>query len=219
LTGEEEVDREVVGVARDAKYVSLADPPQPFVYLPLAQNHVPAATLLVRTAGDPAPLAEGVRRSVQRLDPELPLVGLDTVGGFLHAFPSGLRMGSVFLGVFAALALALTGVGLSGVLAYGVGQRRREIALRVALGAGRAEVRRLVLSRGLALVGGGLLLGLLAAVPFAKWIERFLVEGDPQDPLPFAVAGVVIALVALAAMLVPARRAMATDPSLVLRNR
>jgi ABC-type antimicrobial peptide transport system permease subunit len=128
-------------------------------------------------------------------------------------------MGSVFLGVFAALALALTGVGLSGVLAYGVGQRRREIALRVALGAGRAEVRRLVLSRGLALVGGGLLLGLVAAVPFAKWIERFLVEGDPQDPLPFAVAGVVIALVALAAMLVPARRAMATDPSLVLRNR
>jgi ABC-type antimicrobial peptide transport system permease subunit len=199
--------------------VSLADPPQPFVYLPLAQNHVPAATLLVRTAGDPAPLADRVRQSVQRLDPELPLVGLDTIGGFLHAFPSGLRMGSVFLGVFAALALALTGVGLSGVLAYGIGQRRRELALRVALGAGRRELRRLVLARGFGLVGAGLVVGLAAAVPFAHWIERFLVEGDPSDPLPFAVAAGVLALVAIAAVLLPARRAMATDPARVLRDR
>jgi macrolide transport system ATP-binding/permease protein len=218
FTGDE-VEREVVGVARDAKYVSLADQPQPFVYLPLAQNHVPAATLLVRTAGDPAPLAERVRQSVQRLDPELPLVRLDTMGAFLHAFPSALRMGSIFLGIFAALALVLTGVGLAGVLAYGIGQRRREIALRVALGAGRPQVRRLVLSRGFALVGAGLVLGLAAAVPFAHWIERFLVEGDPSDPLPFAVAGGVIALVAAVAVLLPARRAMATEPSLVLRDR
>ncbi|HEX2165438.1 MAG TPA: ABC transporter permease [Thermoanaerobaculia bacterium] len=218
FTGEE-VDREVVGVARDAKYVSLADAPQPFVYLPLAQNHVPAATLLARTAGAPESLAERLRGTVQELDPELPLVRLDTIGAFLHAFPSGLRMGSVFLGVFAALALALTGVGLAGVLAYGIGQRRREIALRVALGAGRPQVRRLVLARGLGLVVAGLAVGLAGAVPFARWIERFLVEGDPADPLPFAVAAAVIAAVALAAVLVPARRATATDPALVLRDR
>jgi macrolide transport system ATP-binding/permease protein len=218
FTGDE-VEREVVGVARDAKYVSLADQPQPFVYLPMAQNHVPSATLLVRTEGDPAAVAGRLREAVQALDPELPLVRLDTIGAFLHAFPSGLRMGSVFLGVFAALALALTGVGLAGVLAYGIGQRRRELALRVALGAGRPELRRLVLSRGLGLVGAGLVVGLAAAVPFARWIERFLVEGDPTDPLPFAVAAAVIAAVAVAAVLVPARRAVATDPSLVLRDR
>ena len=218
FTGDE-VEREVIGVARDAKYVSLADAPQPFVYLPIAQNHVPAATLLVRTEGDPAPVADRLRQSVQALDPELPLVRLDTMGAFLHAFPSGLRMGSVFLGVFAALALALTGVGLAGVLAYGIGQRRRELALRVALGAGRPELRRLVLSRGLGLVGAGLVLGLAGAIPFAHWIERFLVEGDPADPVPFAVACGVIAVVAVAAVLVPARRAVATDPSLVLRDR
>jgi len=210
---------EVAGVVADAKYVSPAEDPMPYIYLPLAQGWVPATTLLVRTAGPAEPVVAPLRSALRRLDPELPLDGPTAVGDFLRAFPSGLRMASVFLGTFAALAVVLACLGIFGVTEHSVSRRRRELAIRMAMGARRRDVLAGVVRRGMGVVGVGLLLGIAAAALFARWIARFLVAASPADPLAFVLAAVLFVAVAAAALVVPARRAAATEPAGLLRNR
>jgi putative ABC transport system permease protein len=210
---------EVVGIVRDSKYRALTEPPTPIVYTPLAQNHETGVLLYVRTSGgDPAGLVPAIRRAVQAREPNLPLPDvrplMDSVGGSLYAA----RMGALLLGVFGGLALALSAVGMYGVMAFSVARRTREIGVRMALGARRADVLRLVVGDGMRLVVAGTALGLVAALATARWLESFLYGISGVDAMTFATVPVLLAAVALVACLVPARRAAKVDPLVALRS-
>jgi predicted permease len=210
---------EIVGVAADAKYGSLGEEPQPYAYLPLAQQYATEATLHVATAGPPDPHLPAVVDELRRLAPDLVLFNARTAREILDAAPWGLRLGAVFLGLFAALASLLAALGVFGVTAYGVAQRRREIAVRVALGARRADVSRLVVRQGMVRVGAGLALGLVGAALLARSLSGFLFGAGAADPVAFGGGVLLFLAVALAALAGPARRAMATEPVEALRGR
>jgi predicted permease len=209
--------REIVGVVADSKYLTLGEAPAAIVYLPLAQNHETGVTLYARTTGDPTAVAAALRREIQALEPNLPLGNPTPVRETLRASLYVARMGAILIAAFGALALALACVGLYGVMAFSMARRTRELGIRMALGAERAQVFSLVIREGLALVGCGLLLGLALAAASARFVERFLYGVRPVDPLTFAVTPVVLLGVALLACVVPARRATAVDPMLALR--
>ncbi|HYO63020.1 MAG TPA: ABC transporter permease [Pyrinomonadaceae bacterium] len=209
--------REVVGVARDSKYLTLGEAPTPFAYLPLAQNHETGMTLIVRAQGDPSNLAPAVRQAVGALDPNLPVTNVrpvtEMIGNSLYAA----RMGATLIGVFGLLALTLAGVGLYGVMSYGVAQRTREIGIRMALGAQGRDVLRLVLREGMLLASLGAVLGLAGAAAASRLLGSFLYGVGTTDAASFVAPAVVLALVALVANLIPARRATRVDPMIALR--
>jgi predicted permease len=209
---------EVVGIVRDSKYRALTETPAPMAYVPLAQNHETGMVLYVRTASDPASLVPGVRRAVRTLEPNLPLPDvrpvMDAIGSSLYAA----RMGALLLGVFGGLALVLSAVGVYGVMAFAVSRRTREIGVRMALGARRGDVVRMVVADGLRLVLVGTGLGLAAALGGARWLESFLYGVSSRDALTFAAVPVVLTAVALLACFVPARRASRVDPLVALRS-
>ncbi len=210
---------EVVGVVGDVKVGSLGEEPQPLAYLPLAQQYAPAVTLHARTAGAPGPLVESVSGELRALAPDLIFFDARTIGEILDAAPWGLRLGAVALGLFATLASLLAALGVFGVAAYGVTRRRRELAVRVALGARRGSVAALVVRQGMALVAAGLVLGLIGAALLAASIRGFLFGAGAADPVAFAGGAALFAAVALVALAGPALRATATDPVEVLRDR
>ena len=218
IVGEDE-PYEVVGVARDSKYVSRGEDPQPYVYLSLPQRHATRATLFVRTTGDPNRLREPIRRLAREAAPGLPAFDLRTSREILEAAPWGLRMGAAFLGLFGLLALVLTVLGIYGVMAYSVSQRGRELAIRTAVGARPSGLLSLVVGQGMALVAVGLAVGLVAALLFARALSGFLFVPRLFDPLSFGGASLVFAAVALVATLVPALRTLRTEPALLLRDR
>jgi predicted permease len=208
---------EVVGLARDGKYITLGETPAPFLYQPLAQRHESGMTLLVRTSGDPASYATAVRREVQAIERNLPLTNARTMPELLSASLFPARMGAVLLGGFGLLALLLAAVGLYGVMSYSVSRRTREIGIRMALGAQRADVLRLVLRESMTLVAAGMLLGLFAAFAATRLLAGFLYGVSPTDPAAFIGIAVLLAIVALVASLVPARRAAQVDPMVAFR--
>ena len=218
LTGPRGPWLEVVGIVRDSKYRTLTEPPTPIAYVPLAQNHETGMVLYVRTSGDPAGFVSAVTRAVQSREPNLPLPDvrplMDSIGGSLYAA----RMGALLLSVFGGLALMLSAVGVYGVMAFSVSRRTREIGVRMALGARRGDVVRLVLADGLRLVVAGTALGLGAALAGARWLESFLYGISSLDGMTFASVPVLLAAVASIACLVPARRAANVDPLVALRS-
>lgn len=175
-------------------------------------------TVLVRTAGDPLALVEPARRAVAALDADQPITQVRTLEQTLATTSASRRFVAVLLALFAGLAVTLAAVGIYGVMAYVVGQRTREIGIRVALGARRQEVVRWVLAQGLTAVSAGMALGLLGAVATTRLLSGLLYETAPLDPVTFLLVTVVLALVALAANLVPALRAARVDPMQVLRE-
>ncbi|HEX5708964.1 MAG TPA: ABC transporter permease [Pyrinomonadaceae bacterium] len=209
--------REIVGVARDSKYVTLGEAPTPYAYLPLAQNHETGMTLLVRTKNEPADLAPAVRQAVESLDRNLPVTNVrpmtEMIGNSLYAA----RMGAALVGVFGLLALVLAGVGLYGVMSYAVSQRSREIGIRMALGAQGRDVLRLVLGEGMMLAALGAVLGLAGAAAASRLLGSFLYGISTTDAAAFVVSALVLSLVALVANLIPARRATRVDPMVALR--
>ena len=208
---------EIVGVVRDSKYRTLGESPRPYVYVPLAQNHETGMTLHVRTAGDPLNVAASVRREIQSLDPNLAVTNVQTLSRVIADSLFAARMGAVLLIVFGSLALVLAGVGLYGVMSYAVSRRTREIGIRMALGAGKGNVLRLVLKDGLALVGGGIATGLIVAAAATRLLASFLFGISPLDAATFVAIPVVLTLVALLASYLPARRAAKVDPIIALR--
>jgi predicted permease len=208
---------EVVGLARDSKYITLGEAPAPFLYQPLAQRHETGMVLLVRAGGDPSRLVPAVRREVQAIEPNLPLKNARTMSEMLSTSLFPARAGAVLLGAFGLLALVLASVGLYGVMSYSVTRRTREIGIRMALGARGGDVLRLVLRESMALVAVGMLLGLTAAFAATRLLAGFLYGVSPTDPAAFAGIVVLLALVALAASLVPARRAAKVDPLVAFR--
>jgi putative ABC transport system permease protein len=208
----------VVGVVGDVKQQALSDEPTFEVYEPQLQDPEIAATLVVRSAGDPAALAASIRRTVLGLDPDLPVYRVRTLSAVVDESLAQNRLSTVLLGLFAGLALVLAAVGVYGVISYSVTQRTHEMGIRMALGALRADVLRLVIRQGMGLVGIGLLVGLLGAF-FATRVLAGLVFGiSTQDPVTFVAVPGLLALVALLANYVPARRATQVDPQIALRQ-
>jgi predicted permease len=208
---------EIVGVARDIKYRTLGETPRPSVYVPLLQNHETGMALHVRTIGDPVSVAGAVRREVQALDQNLPVTNLQPMSAVLGSSLFAARMGAVLLAIFGLLALLLAAVGLYGVMSYTVARRTREIGIRMALGAQTGNVLRLVLKEGMVLVGGGVAVGLIVAAAVTRLLVSFLYGVSPLDAATFAAIPLVLALAALLATYLPARRAAKVDPMIALR--
>ncbi|HWO00474.1 MAG TPA: ABC transporter permease [Blastocatellia bacterium] len=208
---------EIIGVASDSKYRTLGESQRPFVYVPLAQNHETGMALHIRTIGNPASVAGAVRREIQSLDQNLPVTNLQPMSEVLGSSLFAARMGAVLLAIFGLLALVLAGVGLYGVMSYTVSRRTREIGIRMALGAQTGSVLRLVLKEGMVLVGGGVAAGLIVAAAVTRLLASFLYGISPLDLPTFAAIPLVLAMVALLASYLPARRAAKVDPMIALR--
>jgi len=209
---------EIVGVARDSKYVTLGEGLTPFAYLPLTQNHETGMVLHVRAAGDPLNVAAAVRGEIQSLEKNLPVTNFRPVTELIGASLYAARMGAVLVGVFGLLALLLAGVGLYGVMSFTVARRTREIGIRMALGAAAGDVMKLVLRDGMTLVAIGGALGLAAAATATRLLASFLYGVSTSDAMTFAGVPVILAAVALLACYVPARRATKVDPMVALRH-
>ncbi len=208
----------VVGVVGDVRPAGLDVPPAPELYIPLSQNSWPFMALVVRTAaGDPLKLVPAIRREVAALDPNLPLgraQALETVVDRSVAQP---RFRTLLLSVFAFLALLLAGIGIYGVVSFGVTQRLHEIGVRMALGATPGRVLRLVVRQGLAPVVLGLAVGLAGALAAARLLAGLLYQVGAWDPATFLLVPLALLAVATLAVWLPARRATRVDPGLALR--
>ena len=208
-------ERPVIGVVKTGKYRSLGEDPLPLVYLPI--ESMPRATLVVRTMSEPSSVLEPIRKSIREVDPNLAATDLETLQQFmsLPLFPA--RVTGILLGTFGVLALVLAVGGLYGVIAYTMSQRTHEIGLRMALGAQRRDVVKLVLKHGLALAVTGVGIGIVAAFGVMRVLSSLLYGIRADDPE--TLIGVAIALVAIAllACYLPAKRAMAVDPMVALR--
>jgi len=209
---------QVVGVVRDGKFRSYRAAIKPCFYAPLAQNYSGMTNLELRTAGDPLGLAAAVRRQVQVLDKDLPVSQMVTLKTYRDAGLGQERMIAGLLSGLGALALILAAIGIYGVMSFSVAQRRREIGIRIALGARASEVLRMVLGQGLALMLIGSAIGLAAAAAAARFIASLLYGVSPADPWTFATITLVLTATALVACYIPARRATRVDPMDALRN-
>jgi putative ABC transport system permease protein len=208
----------VVGVVNDVKQQALSEEPSFEVYQPQLQDPEGASTLVVRSTGDPEALTASIRRTVLGLDPDLPVYRVRKLSAVVAESLAQNRLSTVLLGLFAGLALVLAAVGVYGVISYSVTQRMHEMGIRMALGAHRGDVLRLVIRQGMSLVGIGLLLGLLGAF-FATRVLAGLVYGvSTKDPATFVFVPTLLASVALLANYLPARRATRVDPQVALRQ-
>ncbi len=207
----------VVGVVKDSKYRRLTEEVRPAVFTPFLQRYRGDMTLHVRTAGEPSSMLAAVRREVQALDASLPLYNTRTLEEQKSSSLYASRLAATLLTMFGLLALMLAAVGLYGVMAYNVNRRTHEIGIRMALGAHGREVWRLIMVEGAAIMTVGLLLGLSMALAGTRLVESFLYGVRPNDPVAFASAALLLAVVGLLANYLPARRASRTDPMVALR--
>jgi putative ABC transport system permease protein len=209
----------IVGIAGDTRQYGPDRPAQAEIFMPYTQHPRAANSfhLLARTSADPGALMETVRRKIRERDPEVPVM-FTTLEAATAEGIAAPRFRMILLGLFAALAVCLAMAGVYGVMSYTVGQRSNEIGLRMALGADRRDVLRLVLGEGLALAGIGLSIGLAAAVAATRLLSGLLFEVKPTDPLTYAGVAAILGAVALAACYVPAWRATRVDPLVALRQ-
>jgi predicted permease len=210
--------RTVIGVARNSNYARLREAPQPYIYLPLFQNYAPSAVIHVRTSGDPMAMASLVEKTVHQLDADLPLFDVMTLESRVQIGSALQRIAGTFTGAFGIVAMILSAVGIYGVIAYTARQRTREIGIRMALGAQQHNVLQMVLGQGLRLTALGVVLGLVFAFAFTRFLKALLFGVTSTDVLTFASVALLLGVVALAACYIPARRAMKVDPVIALRN-
>jgi putative ABC transport system permease protein len=211
----------VVGVVGDVKQRSLDETRNPVIYTPYAQSPIPFMmrdiTFVVRTAPDPAALIAPARRAIDAVDPNLPVFDAATMSQLVSETVDEPRFNTVVLSAFAALALLLAVVGIYGVMSYATAQRTHEIGIRMALGAEREDVLKLVVGQGIRLTLAGVGIGLTGAFALTRLLAKFLYGVGPLDPATFAGAAVLITAVALLATYIPARRATKVDPMVALR--
>jgi putative ABC transport system permease protein len=208
----------VVGVVNDVIHRRLTDQPQPIMYRSLEQSSDLSLALLLRTRGDTPRLSEALAREIRAVDPDLPVYSVRTMPELIGSALSQRRFLMRLLAVFGVLATALALLGIYGVIAYSVSQRTREIGIRMAIGARRIDVSRMVVQRGMALTVIGVLLGIAAALGLARLIRSQLFGVQPSDPLTLVSVLLVMTVVAAAAAYLPARRAARVDPVVALRT-
>jgi predicted permease len=210
---------EIVGIAKQGKYGSPAEEPAAFFYLPQSQNPTTYRVLQIRASVAPGSLIPRVEQSIRSLAPGLPVFGVETMEQTLEG-GNGLllfRIGTYLTGILGFLGLALAWIGVYGVISYVAAQRTHEIGVRMALGADRSDILKLMLRQGSALVGSGVLAGVLLAVAATRDLANLLVGVSPDDPLTLAMVAAFLASAGLGACLLPARRAMKVEPLSALR--
>ena len=207
----------VVGVVASLQEHSPGQPENKAIYLAQRQLTEGATRLLIRTRGEPSAVVPGLRDALRRLDPELPLAEIASLEEHLATLTAGPRFRTSLLSLFGVVALLLAAVGLYGLLAHHVAERRRELGLRQALGALPANLARLVVGRGMVLTALGLALGIPAALAAARLFDALLFGVEAGDPASFLAAAVLVALVALVSCLLPALRASRVEPMAALR--
>jgi len=210
-------EMEVIGVAQDTKVVSLGEPAGPHFYLPYSQNYTGLVTLVLETAREPAAMVTEVRRLLHHEDKSVRIYALEPLASHLERSYYQVRWESSMLAIFGIVALALATVGLYGSIAYHVTRRTHEIGVRMALGAERGEILRLVLRQGLKLTLTGIVIGLAMSLGLARLLARFLSGLSPNDPITFALTATLWLCVAVVACYLPARKATRVDPVEALR--
>ena len=209
--------REIVGVVGDVKQNGLGQPTRPQILEPFAQSPSASTSFVVRTTLVPPDLLVDIRDALHTIDPEIPLDGMYPLTAALDRSVAAPRFALFLFGVFAGSALLLAAVGIYGVISYSVTQRTGEIGIRMALGAQRRDVLRLILRQGARMIGAGLLAGLIGALALSQLLAWMLFEVSPHDPLTLAIIVGLLATVAFAACWLPARRATQVDPLVALR--
>jgi putative ABC transport system permease protein len=210
--------RTIVGIVRSIRHRGLDVDPAPEYYLPLAQRAQNQMILAIRSAQDPRGLASAVRREIQSIDSDQPIANVRTLEAVTGESVAPRRMSMVLLGAFAGIALLLAGVGIYGVISYLVVQRTHEIGVRMALGAQRTDVLRLVVGHAAKLVGIGTLIGLILAFMSTRTLSVFLYNVGAFDTATFIFVTIALAVIALLASYIPALRATRADPMIALSH-
>jgi len=208
---------EVIGVVKDAKYRSLYERPQPMTYYPYSQQGMYLGNFEVRFSGEPGAVAAAVRRAIKEVNGALPIFEVATLSEQVDRSLVQQKLIARLSSLFGLLALLLASVGIYGVISYSVTQRTREIGVRMALGAERSDVLRLVLGQGAKLALAGGLIGLGASWALTRWIKSLLFNVSATDPATFVAIALLLIAVALLACYIPARRATKVDPMIALR--
>jgi putative ABC transport system permease protein len=209
---------DIVGVVGDVRHNGLTSEPEPTVFVSHAQAPSYITSLVVRTAGEPSTSARAIRRAIQEVDRTQAAGGVRTMEAYIDASLERPRLYALFLAVFAFLALILGGIGVYGVVAYAVTQRTHEIGVRMALGAPQTSMIRLVLGHGARLAAAGLAIGSIAALTLSRLASHLFFGVTATDGPTYAMAAVVLMLLALVAAGLPARRAARIDPVIALRH-
>ena len=207
----------IVGIVPDVRQETLDKPPLMQIYFPLWQGGVTSASIVVRTAISPASLAGQIRSLLRAIDPALALADVHTMDDLVSSAKAGRRFQTLLLSLFAGIALFLSLLGLYALLAYSVKQRTAEIGVRMALGAQRSHVLRMVLRQGLLVASVGIIVGLAASLALTRLLRGLLFDVAPNDPETLLVVTVLLIIVALAASWIPAWRATRIDPMVALR--
>jgi putative ABC transport system permease protein len=211
--------REIIGVVGNTKFRSLRQEATPEMYLPLAQCPIPFESILLRTnTAAPAALTSAVRAELARVDANVPLVRVRVYDEYISRALARPRFNALLLSIFAGVALLLTAIGIYGVVAYSVAQRRQEIGIRMALGAQRSDVMRLIVGGGMRLTAAGVVVGIAAALALTRLLETLLYGVRPFDPATFGGVAILLAFIALLACWLPAARAARSNPITALRE-
>ena len=216
-TGKSPAWREIIGIVSNIKYRGVSKDFGPEYYVPESQAPLDSMVLTVKTSGDPRGIVGAVRDEVRELDKDLPVYNIRTLDDYLASGVAQPRLFALLLGIFAGLALALTAIGLYGVMSYSVAQRTHEIGIRMALGARPVNVLQLVVRQGMTVAALGIGIGLVLALLATRVMTSLLFGIGAKDPLTLAAIALIIAGVALGACFVPARRATRVDPMVALR--
>ncbi len=211
-----DLDAEIIGVVGDVRLTALKQPPRATLYWAVEQVPNAFMTFMIRSSGDPMQLAGAVRTAIASIDPDQPVAKMQTMDEVVANSLNQPRFTALLLAIFSGVAVTLAVVGIYGVLFYTVSQRTHEIGIRIALGAQRSDVLRMVLSHGMALTLLGVGIGLALALAASRFLQKLLFEVQPTDPITYAGVAVLLATVALVACYIPARRATKVDPMIAL---
>jgi ABC-type antimicrobial peptide transport system permease subunit len=208
---------EVVGIVEDGKYASLTESQQPVVFWPILQSYNSTTTLEVRSSLPATQMVREIRRTMAKLDPELPLYGVGSLEQMLGFAFLPARAAAMALGAFGVLAIMLAATGIHGLVAYAVSRRTHEIGIRMAIGARPMQILRVILGKTAVLLFFGSVIGFALALAVGQVIASIVYEARPRDPLVMVSVGLAIALLGLFASWSPARRATRVDPLVALR--
>jgi putative ABC transport system permease protein len=211
--------REIVGVVANVKHLSLKNDDSPEMYLPRTQIPISVMSLVVRTAlSDPTAITTSIRKELAAMDATIPLTSVRVFDEYISRSLARPRFNTLLLSIFAGTALILTAIGIYGVLAYSVAQRTSEIGIRIALGAGKSSIFRLIVGQAMTLVGISLVVGLAGAFAATRLLNSLLFGVGASDPVTFGGIVLLVSVVAFVAAWVPARRATRVDPIIALRT-